>query len=70
MKKVGILKNISVNYNDDNGTWWTKGGIIINGYEIKIEPKWKIPTMDEAVKDIKKRITEAALEFDRNIDIL
>lgn len=68
-KKIGILQKISINYDPKKSSYWTRGEIIINGYKIEIEPKWDIKTLDKAVKDIKERITEAALNFNTKVEI-
>ncbi len=65
IKNQGIIKRLSINYNEKSGTYWNNAEVYINGYIIKLESKWDFKTLDEAVIDIKKRIVKVVLDFDK-----
>lgn len=61
--KHKLVNKIRVIYSDHSEDFYCNAELSIDGYQIKIVDK-HFPTIDEAVEDIKNRVSEACLKFE------
>lgn len=62
IQEIKMIKSIRVCWSECSEDFYCNAELRIDGYAIKLDDA-HFPTIDEAVKDIKNRVSEAVMKF-------